>query len=302
MRITPPLKIFGGKYPMASLLYPLAAPHIHRVHPFGGALGEFWNWRSEGVSEVVNDIDRRLTNFFRVLQNEESFNKFYRQVECIPFSEVEWLHYKNVLSKTKINGLNIDAAVAFFVVCRQSIGGRCSSFAPLSRSRVRRGMNEQVSAWLTAIAGLKDVHNRLLKVVIKNKRAIDLIIDEDSPGTLFYLDPPYLHETRTGNDEYRYEMTHNDHENLLKIITGTYDYRLYHYHNAVGWAPSAQYMLSGYDNELYNDYLSCWTKIEINRPNSAAGGSTKRIMTECVWVNYPMVNNYPVVLYNNFLK
>ncbi len=87
-------------------------------------------------------------------------------------------------------------AVWFFITCRQSLAGRMEDFAPLSRTRTRRRMNEQCSAWLTAVEGLIEVHGRLKRVVILNRPALEVIRQEDGPQTLFYLDPPYLHQTR----------------------------------------------------------------------------------------------------------
>jgi len=57
-------------------------------------------------------------------------------------------------------------------------------------------MNEQASAWLRAVDGLPDVHQRLQRVVILNDDAVIVIRQQDGPHTLYYLDPPYLHETR----------------------------------------------------------------------------------------------------------
>ena len=45
-------------------------------------------------------------------------------------------------------------------------------------------------------------------------------------------------------------------------------------------------MLSGYPSELYDRELSKWNRHEILAPNNAAGGKTKRKMTEVVWINY----------------
>ena len=59
-----------------------------------------------------------------------------------------------------------------------------------SSSRIRR----QVSA-------------RLRRVVVLNRPALDVIKTQDGPNTLFYLDPPYLHETRVTTSDYQHEMT-----------------------------------------------------------------------------------------------
>jgi DNA adenine methylase len=70
-------------------------------------------------------------------------------------------------------------------------------FATLSRTRTRRGMNEQASAWITAVDGLAAVHARLRRVAVLNRDALHVIRQHDGPDTLFYCDPPYLPRTRT---------------------------------------------------------------------------------------------------------
>src|SRR5436309_5363896 len=89
---------------------------------------------------------------------------------------------------------------------QQSLAGRMKGFASLSKTRTRRRMNEQASAWITAVDGLPDVHARLRRVVVLCRPAIDAIRTEDGQGTLFYLDPPYLKETRSVPDVYGFEM------------------------------------------------------------------------------------------------
>jgi DNA adenine methylase len=219
----------------------------------------------EGVSEVVNDLDGRLTNFWRVLQDERSFSRFRRTLEAVPFSEMEWRE-----AGQYAEGDAIERAVRFFIYCRQSLAGRMSCFAPLSRTRTRRGMNEQASAWLNAVDGLSAVHSRLKRVAILHRDALDVIEQQDSDGTLYYLDPPYLGETRTADDVYSYEMNAEGHTTLLDLIRGC----------------RGKVMLSGYPSELYDKRLREWNRHEFTLPNQAAGGKQKRRMTEVLWCNF----------------
>jgi DNA adenine methylase len=123
-------------------------------------------WRDkgyeQGVSEVVNDIHRDLTNFWPVLQREDTFAAFQRLIGAMPFSQVEWDDAE--ARQHPLNDLDVEAAVAFFVRCRQSRAGGFRDFATLSRNRTRRQTNEQVSAWLTCIEGLPAVSARLRRV------------------------------------------------------------------------------------------------------------------------------------------
>ncbi|MBY0522773.1 MAG: DNA adenine methylase [Gemmataceae bacterium] len=131
-------------------------------------------------------------------------------------------------------------------------------------------MNEQASAWLTAVEGLPAVHERLKRVVIVGpKDAKEVIQQQDGPNTCFYLDPPYLNETRTAPQVYSHEMTRDQHAELLDVVK----------------AVKGKVMLSGYDSSLYQEKLAGWNRHAFELPNNAASGESKRKMTECVWCN-----------------
>jgi DNA adenine methylase len=269
--IASPLKWHGGKSYLASKIVALMPPHVHYVEPFAGGLSVLLAKNPEGVSEVVNDRHLELTNFWSVLQDKRAFEEFRDTIEVTPFSEVEFIDAEHRNDKPRV-WPNAEAAASFFVFCRQSLAGRMKDFAPLSRTRVRRGMNEQVSAWLTAIEGLPEVHARLKRVVIFSRDALDVIRQQDGPGTCFYLDPPYLHETRASTGEYEHEMTAEQHADLLQVLG----------------AIKGRFLLSGYRSRLYDDAARTyeWNRLDFDLPNNSAGGKTKRRMTECVWTNF----------------
>jgi DNA adenine methylase len=132
-------------------------------------------------------------------------------------------------------------------------------------------MNEQASAWLTAVDGLPAVHTRLRRVVILNRPAMDVIPQQDGPQTCFYLDPPYVPFTRVALDAYGlHEMSAADHEALLRLLLTV----------------KGKVLLSGYRSGMYDEILQGWARHDFDLPNNAAGGGHKRRMTECLWLNY----------------
>src|SRR5262249_52039649 len=131
---------------------------------------------------------------------------------------------------------SVELAVQFFVYARQSRAGEMKCFTPLTRKRLRREMNGNVSEWLGAVEKLPEVHARLRRVVIDCRAAFDLTPHEDPPATLFYCDPPYLHSTRTTLDGYKHEMSDRDHTRLAGVL------------NRV----QGKVILSGYHSELYH--------------------------------------------------
>lgn len=264
-----PLKWHGGKHYLAKEIVKRFPPHVHYVEPFfGGGAVLFAKSGSqiEGVSEVVNDLNHGLMDFWYCLKHEHHFQEFLRIVEATPFSSEEFRS-----SFLQSSNLPMQAA-RFFVRYRQSRQGLGKDFATLSRNRTRRGMNEQVSSWLSAIEGLPEAHERLKRVVILNDDALKVIRQQDGPNTLFYCDPPYLHETRATTNDYEHEMTEEQHEDLLLTLSKI----------------QGKFILSGYPHPLYLDLAGKldWRCDEIQIDNKASGKKTKEIKTECLWMNF----------------
>jgi DNA adenine methylase len=246
-------------------------PHLHYVEPYAGGLAVLLARDPEGVSEVVNDLDSELSNFWQVLQDEEQFAWFRRQVEALSFSEITYHVAERGLNKLAAELPPWARAACFFVVCRMSLAGRKSGFTLLSRRRTRRGMNGEVSAWLTAVEGLPAVHERLKRVVVLNRPALDVIRSQDEPTTLFYCDPPYPHETRSARKVYgRFEMSQTDHRELLDVLRQV----------------RGKVMLSTYPSALYDGALAGWNLHTFDVPNNAAGGKKKGRETEVLWCNF----------------
>ena len=65
-------------------------------------------------------------------------------------------------------------------------------------------------------------------------------------------------------------MTEADHRELLAVVKQC----------------QGKVVLSGYPNQLYDDELAGWRRQDFQIDNKAAGGKTKREMTEAVWMNY----------------
>lgn len=240
--------------------------HVHYVEPFFGGGSVLLSKSPDGVSEVINDVHLQLTNFWRVLQDEQAFVRFTRTVEAIPFSQIEWQDSAEESDDPVKNAVN------FFVRCRQSRAGKLNTFATLSRNRTRRQMNEQASSWMTAIDGLPAVAARLKRVVVLSEDANKVIKSQDGPNTLFYLDPPYVHETRVTTADYDFEMSTEQHVALLDRIKQC----------------TGKVLLSGYPNALYDEALANWQTHDIIIDNKASQSKQKPKMTERLWMNYEL--------------
>lgn len=266
-KLTQPLKWHGGKHYLAKAIIERMPSHVHYVEPYFGGGSVLLEKDPVGISEVVNDKNRELINFWKVLQKPKPFSEFIRVAEATPFSQQEW-HDAEDIFPGKVP--DVRAAVAFFIRCRQSRAGKFDCFATLSKNRTRRAMNEQASAWMTAVDGLPAVASRLKRVVVLNDDAIKVIAREDSANTLFYLDPPYVHDTRVTTSDYDHEMTLAEHCQLLDLIVQL----------------QGKVMLSGYPSKVYDDALSDWERVSIKIDNKASSASKKPVKTECIWMNF----------------
>ncbi len=269
-RPSAPIKWHGGKTYLAARIIELMPDHTHYVEPFFGGGAVFFRkpiGKVEEHSEIINDLYGELANFWKVLKSKRHFKEFQRQVSLTPFSKPVWEDAMHSTQKTMV-----DRACAFFIRYRQSRQGLGRDFATMSRSRTRRGMNEQVSSWLSAIDGLEEAHERLKRVVIYSEPACDVIAREDSVDTFFYCDPPYLKETRAVPNAYSFEMSNDEHERLLDALGST----------------KGKFLLSGYPSDTYDKAANRfgWNRTDTKIDNKASSKKVKQIKTECLWSNY----------------
>jgi DNA adenine methylase len=239
--------------------------HDAYVEPFAGSLAVLMA-KTPAAREVVNDLNPNLSNFWAMVKNVEAFPALLRLIRTVSFNQEVWNRV----------GAHLDSpdpvlrAAAFFIRVRQSMGARGDCFSPAS-TRLRRGLPEHESAWLTAIDNLTAAHERLREVTVLCRPAVEVIQAHDGPGALFYLDPPYLHETRATTREYGdFEMTEADHVELLATIKDC----------------SGKVVLSGYRSQLYDAELAGWARREHELANHAASGRVKRRVMECLWTNF----------------
>ena len=265
-----PIKWHGGKSYLASRIIEMMPSHVHYVEPFFGGGAVLFKKPVdliEGHSEVINDLYGELITFWRVVQSAELFSEFERRISLTPFAKPVW----ELATQSKARD-PIDVACNFFIRYRQSRQGLGRDFATMSRTRTRRGMNEQVSSWLSAIDGLADAHERLSRVVIFCDDAASLISREDDQDTFFYCDPPYVSSTRIVDDAYSHEMTDEQHGRLLDTLGGI----------------SGRFLLSGYPNALYNAAARKygWNRVDITIDNKASSQKVKPKKIECLWSNF----------------
>lgn len=215
--------------------------------------------------EVYNDINSDVVNFFRCLREKQQ--ELIEQLILTPFSREEC---KNaIIQDNSIS--DIEKARRFFVKVKQLRSGCLNldgSSWRFTRDTVRAGIAKTIRDWKKSIKEIEYVSNRFLLIQIENDIAIKIIERYDTPDTLFYLDPPYVKETRIDKDSYPFEMTDDDHAILyssLKRIKG-------------------KACISGYDSKLYQDLYKDWNCYKKQFKSMAS--DKKSIREECLWTNY----------------
>jgi DNA adenine methylase len=283
--VPPPLKWHGGKHYVAKRVLELMPPHLCYVEPYfrGGQVlfrrdpGDRRLWwphptsdrrKAKGVIEVINDRSGDLMNFYDVLADPVLFERLARLLDLGGHDENQFNRARALLRTT--GGDAVARAAALFTVCRQSLSARMKAYAPPATTRERGGREDGVNGWCGAIEGLSAAHRRMKNVRRLCRDAPKVIRQLDDPGTLFYCDPPYLHETRTAPRVYAHEMTEADHRELLELLRTV----------------KGKVMLSGYASGLYDGALKDWNRYHYDMPNHAAGGKKKRTMTEILWCNF----------------
>lgn len=272
-RLTKPLKYHGGKHYLAAKIVKLMPAHTRYLEAFVGGASVLLA-KPLGASEYINDTNGELTNFWRVLARPTAFNQFKRMVDATPLSQ--W-HFENAEYEAcslyqKEYGPDATSAYKYFVRMRMSRQGLAKDYCTPT-SRPRREMNEQSSAWLSAVDGLPEVHGRLRQVEVWNRPATEAIRKLDCSGLLVYADPPYLHETRTTRGEYgAHEMTTEQHVELLECLS----------------VISGKFMLSGYFNPIYDRFANDhkWNRVDFDLPNNASSKKSKQRKIECLWMNF----------------
>ncbi len=256
---------YGGKFSHLDFILPnIPSDGRHFCDVFGGSAAVLIN-REPAPVETYNDIDSELVNFFEVLRDDG--DELVRAISLTPFSRQELARacvFETGLSKR-------ERARRFFVRARQtrtglaqrSSQGRWAHCVLTSRS----GMAGAVSRWLGSVDGLAEITLRLQRVQIENAPALDVIRRYDTPETIFYLDPPYVHSSRGDTAAYENEMTDDEHAELadaLSLIRG-------------------RAVLSGYRTPLYDQLFRDWRRIDA--PVRTAN-SVRQPRQESLWLNF----------------
>jgi DNA adenine methylase len=211
---------------------------------------------------VYNDLDGEIVNLFRVVRDPLRGRELVRLLKLTPYARTEF-EDSYLTSGDPIEQARRTVVRSFMGFASTLTGKWSTGF----RSNSNRSGTNPAHDWRNYPDALENMIDRLQGVVIENKPATEIMLTQDTPETLHYVDPPYLVETRSGRwagNAYRHEMSDNDHRYLAEVL-----------HDMRGMV-----IVSGYESKLYNDLFSGWQRVE---KDSHADGAAKR--TEVLWLS-----------------
>jgi DNA adenine methylase len=256
---------YGGKFSHLDWLLPLLPKAHHYCEPYSGSAAVLVN-REPSPVETYNDIDGDVVNLFRVLRDRHE--ELIRSIALTPFSREEF----HLAVNGSTQGVSdLERARRFYIRARQARTGLAQT-ATLGRwanckNTSRAGMSGVVSRWLGGVNALQEIAHRLLRVQIENRPAIDIIRLYDDDKTLFYCDPPYMHETRGDTKAYGFEMTSEQHWELAETLQQC----------------KGMIAISGYRCDAMDKWYKGWRRFDAPAKSIH---STKQLRQECLWMNY----------------
>ena len=209
-------------------------------------------------------------NLFRVARDHGE--KLQKLLELTPFARDEFKE------SYEISDDPIEQARRTVVRSFMGFGSNSHNQLTGFRSCSNRSGTTPAHDWVNYPGAFVALIDRLRGVVIENRNASDVMLAHDSTETVHYVDPPYVFDTRDSGEDYRHELTDQDHIALADVL---------HQLNGI-------VVLSGYRNPIYDDLFSSWTRID---KNSHADGARARI--ESLWIS---PNSKPLSLFDGVFE
>jgi DNA adenine methylase len=293
-RTMAPFRWPGGKGNLVKwLIQYVPEGHIY-VEPFAGAASVFWHLPNPFPVEVLNDLDGDIVNLYRVLQDKAKFEELAHRLIFTPYARTEFARALQIAKEP--NASDIDRAWAFFVRQNQGFGGIAKNIGRWGRAvtLIHNGIAATTSQWRSRLKLLSFWHDRLSRVQIDSTDGIECIKYWDTPDTVFYIDPPYVPDTRKDRRLYRNEPDLSYHERLVETIL----------------AAKGKVMLSCYDHPVYAPLVRAgWRKLTRETVAYMAGktrGSKLQGLgsatahahrTETLYLNFPPPNGDGAALF-----
>lgn len=220
------------------------------IEVFGGAGWVLFAEERKGKMEVFNDVNGNLINLYRCVKyHPEALQK-----------ELEWMfvsreQFFSCVAQNDSKGMtDIQKAARFYHMIKCSFGTDLRSFCVRSRDIQK------------TISYLKEVSQRLNRVVIENIDFERLLKTYDRESALFYCDPPYYEAEKYYPDRFNQE----DHVRLRNALANT----------------KGKWILSYNDCAEIRGLYEGYTMIEVDRNDNMSNKTESRRYRELIIKNF----------------
>ena len=265
------LRYYGGKWRLAPWVISHFPPHGCYVEPFCGAASVALR-KAPAELQVIYDLDGEVVNFFRILR--ERTGVLIYAILATPYSRAE---YEDAWETCEDP---LERARRYYVRAWQGWGGGKGTKSGGWRFQTANNRGKSVVSDWNQVEHLPAIAQRLKQFFIEQDDALAVISRYDKPGTLFYVDPPYLPETRTerwATGAYQCEIDESYHARLLSVLNGL----------------QGMAIVSGYPSDLYDEKLAGWLRVE----KRATTTNSEKVGTEVLWISPRAIQNSQLVLF-----
>jgi len=226
-------------------------PHIYHEACAGGA--SLLLAQSPIRTEILNDLDDNVYTLHCCLKDPTLYKQLKHLVSKTNYSETEFLKAKQFIPASLV-----EKAWRFLVLSSMSLFAKEAHF----NKRINpQGFVGRTGFWWGYPQHIEGLHHRLRRVIVTKEDVRASLCRFDSEHTLHYVDPDYL----GASSSYQHSVNH---QRLCEVLVSLKGY----------------VMLSGYDNDLYNNYLlnSGWAQKYHPSPSHTESQQPRQ---ECIWLN-----------------
>ncbi len=181
--VNPVAPYVGGKRLLAKTIieHISGIPHVCYAEPFVGMGGVFLRRPERARSEIINDYNREVSNFFRILQRH-----YVPFLEMMRYQLTTRAEFERLTRTDPVTLTDLERAARFLYLQRTAFGGKPSG----QNFGVQKAQPSRFDT-TKLVPMLEAAHERLAGVTIECLPYQDFIPRYDTGDTLFYLDPPY---------------------------------------------------------------------------------------------------------------
>jgi DNA adenine methylase len=255
-----PITYYGGKQQLASKIISLIPEHEIYCEPFVGGGAVFFQ-KQPSKSEIINDVNGELINFYEVIQKDFSL---LAQEVSISLHSRELHRQARVINENPEMFDRIKRAWAVWVIANSSFGaGWKAGWGYDAAGTTTKKISNKRTAFTEELA------IRLQNVQIECYDALKIIRSRDTRNTFFYCDPPYPDTDQGHYDGY----SADDFRQLLEVLENV----------------EGKFLLSSFRHPVLKEFTvkNSWYQIELHmaKPMTAHSGVTKEKI-EVLTANY----------------